>query len=32
VKAAGVGPLAPSCALSDCRDRIELVVMQIDRL
>jgi outer membrane protein OmpA-like peptidoglycan-associated protein len=32
VKAAGVGPLAPSCALSDCRDRIELVVMQTDRL
>jgi hypothetical protein len=32
VTAAGVGPLAPFCALSDCSDRIELVVMQIDRL
>ncbi len=32
VEAAGVGPLAPSCALSDCSDRIELVVMQTDGL
>ncbi|MBT7764748.1 MAG: hypothetical protein HN740_07865, partial [Gammaproteobacteria bacterium] len=28
IEAAGVGPLAPSCALSDCSDRIELVLIQ----
>lgn len=28
IKAAGLGPLAPSCALSDCSDRIELVLIQ----
>jgi hypothetical protein len=28
IETAGVGPLAPSCALSDCSDRIELVLIQ----
>ena len=28
IEAAGVCPLAPSCALSDCSDRIELVLIQ----
>ena len=28
IEAAGLGPLAPSCALSDCSDRIELVLIQ----
>ena len=28
IEASGVGPLAPSCALSDCSDRIELVLIQ----
>ena len=28
IEAAGVGLLAPSCALSDCSDRIELVLIQ----